>query len=1212
MGQKYYPIGLMPLIHFGSPHLQSAKLKLASAKNTAFSLEEREKRAIELAADMLRAANSNMSFAERKIQKELGRMMRDPKGKAFTMLMTDQCFRSNRSSRVANQLVYLLKEIGIPEYLGWSRRVQLQIFRLVGKAFAFLFVPLARRTLRKATERVILPGEPKALKKHLKMRYKQGVRLNLNHLGEAILGEKEADTRLMAYLSDLQREDIEYVSIKISTIYSQIQLLSWEHSIDMLADRLRQLYRTAMRNPFVNLKGERTPKFVNLDMEEYRDLLLTKELFKKVLNEKEFFSFSAGIVLQAYLPDSHEIQKELTTWALERVSKGGAPIKIRIVKGANLAMEQFDASVHVYEQAPYKTKTEVDANYKKMVTFGALPPHAKAVHLGIASHNLFDIAYAMLLRVENGTEKEISFEMLEGMADHMRRVVHQLTGSILLYCPVARKEDFQSAIAYLIRRLDENTGPENFLRSTFGLTPASPDWHEQASLFSKACSDMGSVSLKPRRTQNRNLPTPPIHPSAPFENEPDTDFSLTKNRLWAQEIVEKWQKFSKMTVPLIIKGGEVHAGLTANGYSPADLETPLYSYSLASSSDVDGAIRFAKEKETQWRASTIQERCSLLSAIAHKMREKRADLIGVMMADGGKTVIEADVEISEAIDFAEYYSRSLRELHTYSDIEWKPRGTILITPPWNFPISIPAGGILAALATGNCVLFKPAPEAVLSGYFLAKLLYEAGVSKDVLQFFQCVDDPVGSQLIADPRINGVILTGATATAELFLKLNPTLNLNAETGGKNAIIITGMSDRDLAIKDLVHSAFGHSGQKCSACSLAILEKEVYEDPLFKKQLKDAVESLSVGISWDTSTKVVPLIRPPGEELLRGLTTLEPGEEWLVEPKQDPRHPNLFTPGVKWGVKPGSFMHTTELFGPVLGVMCAKNLKQALNLANSTRYGLTSGLQSLDPREQKLWLSKIEAGNCYINRTITGAIVQRQPFGGTKASHFGHGAKAGGPNYLYQFMKPSSLAPPQGTYPLPQSLEPLLEVAKQHLSPQEFKTFTASCMSYALFADRFKRDEDKSLIVGQDNFLRFVPQKNVALRIDAKAASIDVFCSFAAILCCQTPVFFSFDPSHPLRSCLKPLYRSSSWHKATTSKFLSHVREGMFRKVRLLNSPDLLLFQAAATNLCYLATTPVLFNGRFELLHYLREVAISTDYHRYGNLNLREGEKRSPIK
>ncbi|MBI3236526.1 MAG: proline dehydrogenase family protein, partial [Chlamydiales bacterium] len=542
---------------FGSPLMQKAHAQLLAAKGKTLSLEQREKAAVELAADMLSEANKTMTFEEKRIQKELSRMMKDPKGKAFTTCMTDQCFRSSSSSRVADQMIYLLNQFGVPSYLGIMKRSQLQIFQVLGRTLSFFLVPAATFMLRKATAKVILPGEPNALSKHMQLRRAQKVRLNINHLGEAILGEEEAKRRLHVYLEDLQKEDFEYISIKISTIYSQIHLLGWEHTLNILSERLRQLYRMAMKHPFTKADGTKTTKFVNLDMEEYRDLQLTKELFKKVLEEPEFHSFSAGIVLQAYIPDAHEIQKELTQWAMERVRKGGAPIKIRIVKGANLAMEQFEASLRDWAQTPYTKKSDVDANYKRMVTYGSLPPHAKSVHLGIGSHNLFDIAYAMLLRSENQVEEEISFEMLEGMADHIRRVVQQLTNDILLYCPVATKEDFQSAIAYLIRRLDENTGPDNFLRHTFGLTVGSNTWEEQVLLFSHACQEMHKASMKPRRVQNRLKSPHQLPIQAPFENEADTDFSLLDNRSWAKKIVDKWREIPIPPIPLMIGGKEI-------------------------------------------------------------------------------------------------------------------------------------------------------------------------------------------------------------------------------------------------------------------------------------------------------------------------------------------------------------------------------------------------------------------------------------------------------------------------------------------------------------------------------------------------------------------------------------------------------------------------------------------------------------------------------
>ena len=263
------------------------------------------------------------------------------------------------------------------------------------------------------------------------------------------------------------------------------------------AERLRQLYRAAIKHRYHRSNGTLVPKFVNLDMEEYRDLQLTVALFRKVLDEPEFHSLEAGIVLQSYLPDSFLLQQELTIWAMQRHLQGGAPIKIRIVKGANFAMEKVESALRLWPQAPYLCKEEVDANFKRMVAYGCQKEHARAVHLGIGSHNLFDIAYALLLRAENRVEREVSFEMLEGMADHLRRVVQQVAGDMLLYCPAAKKNEFQNAVAYLVRRLDENTAPENFLRHAFDLQSGTTEWNQQAKLFSDACFDADKISFSP-------------------------------------------------------------------------------------------------------------------------------------------------------------------------------------------------------------------------------------------------------------------------------------------------------------------------------------------------------------------------------------------------------------------------------------------------------------------------------------------------------------------------------------------------------------------------------------------------------------------------------------------------------------------------------------------------------------------------------------------
>lgn len=1179
---------------------------LERAKQGGLTEERRQAAAVELAGFMLNEAREIQTGREKVVREQLARMLNDPAGKVFLTSMTDQCFRSSSHFRVADQLVYLIKKYGIPKFLSPIKRLGFLGLRWLGRPFAWVLVPLVRRMLQRETSNVILPGEPKQLFKHLQARRNEGVHINLNHLGEAILGEEEAHRRLGVYLKDLENPEIECISIKISTIYSQINLLSREATIQELSVRLKRLYRAAKTNFFILPDGRAVAKFVNLDMEEYRDLHLTVELFKRVLDEDEFLYFSAGIVLQSYLPDSFFIQKELTEWARKRMEKGGAPIKIRIVKGANLAMERVEASLREWPQAPYRTKGDVDANFKRMVKFGCQQENARAVNLGIGSHNLFDIAYTLLLRSENHVEKEVCFEMLEGMADNQRRVVQALSDWMLLYCPAAAQEEFQNAVAYLVRRLDENTAPENFLRYAFDMIPGSKEWKEQAGVFVKACKEMDSVQHLPFRTQNRLQEIYQSNVDGAFENESDTDWSLVQNGLWAKKILEEWSKKEFPVIPLVIGHVTVAKGVAmAEGVDPSFPEKILYRYALGGEKELELALNTAEKGFISWQKRPLKQRLSLLAAAAQGLRKGRGNLIGAMVADTGKTIAEADVEISEAIDFVEYYRRNAEEVHSITDIEWRAKGPVLVAPPWNFPCSIPVGGIAAALTAGNSVIFKPAPEAVLVGWEVAKIFCEAGIEQDVLQFFCCADDPIGSLLVKDQRLKAVILTGGTSTAKHFMQLRPGIDLMAETGGKNAMIITRMSDRDLAIKDLVQSAFGHAGQKCSACSLAILEKEVYDDPHFRMQLRDAVASMRVGSPWDPAVRVNPLIRQPEDALWRGLTSLDEGEEWLLKPVQDQHNPQLWSPGIKFGVKPNSFMHQTELFGPVLGVMCAKNLDEAIAVVNATKYGLTSGIHTLDEREQNRWLEGIVAGNCYINRGITGAIVQRQPFGGCKESGFGPGAKAGGPNYLMQLMVPVQKELPRKREAENDVVKAFCQrIEKQLQESDEKELWRASIGSYAFYWNHyFSKEHDPSKVCGQDNVLRYVPHMQQVLRVQQIDRPVDVWRVMAAALTCGAEIEVSVEPG------LEEQYRGIKQLKVTEEsedQVINRLGKGEIKRLRLLSKGSGNLMRALAQAASNGIVAPVMANGRIELLHLLREVSISKDYHRYGYLGEREPE------
>ena len=1167
-------------------------------------------RAVELAEALLREARAQQTPDEHAQARKLARMMADPHGKELTIALADQAFRSHRPERIADQLAHLLERYGVPQYMDWWERVALLLGGAMAHYLPSLVVPPIVNRLRQETQNVILPGEEEDLRRYLEARRNAGLRLNLNQLGEAILGEAEAARRLNAYLALLARDDVEYISVKVSSVFSQIDLVAFRATVARVAERLRTLYRAAARHHYRHADGRVTPKFINLDMEEYRDLELTTTAFCEVLDEPEFRPLSAGIVLQAYLPDSHRAQRALTEWARARRARGGAPIKLRIVKGANLAMERIEAAVHGWRQAPYETKPEVDANYKRMLEYGCRPEHAEAVHLGIASHNLFDIAYGLALREARRVEPWVEFEMLEGMANHQARAVQARAGGLLLYAPVVRTEDFHSAIAYLVRRLDENTAPENFLRHVFDLEPGSPEWTAERDRFLAAFSRIEGLSDAPQRTQDRNVeadgarsPSLGRAADAPFVNEPDTDWTSAANRAWIENIALDWQARALADVPLQIDGHVAPGARQAERIDPSRPGKTAYRHALGDRQDVDRALAAALRAQPAWAALGADKRGARLEACAVELGRRRGELIGAMMIDGAKTVIEADAEVSEAIDFARYYGRALRDTADETrDCDIDPLGVVVVTPPWNFPLSIPAGGVLAALAAGNAVVLKPAPEAVLVGWRLASCLWDGGIPREALQFLPCPDDDIGRGLVTDARVGAVVLTGSVETARLFLSWRPDLTLFAETSGKNTIVVTALADRDQAIRDLVRSAFGHNGQKCSAASLAVCEAEVYDDADFRRQLHDAAASLAVGSVWERTSRVTPLTQMPGAALRRALTVLDEGEEWLLEPRPTADNPRLWSPGIKLGVRPGSFFHRTECFGPVLGLMRADNLDHAIELANAQPFGLTSGIQTLDDREITRWVEGIEAGNLYVNRPITGAIVRRQPFGGWKASSVGPGAKAGGPNYVLQLARWRQVSMPAADgEPLPEPLAALLARCVTELSDSDARLLTASAASYAhAWREHFGREHDPSAIRGERNAFRYRPCRRVIARGTTGVALCQV-----ALAACVTGA--------RLTVSLAPDSRRWPWLAEHGGLELVVEAEAGFvdrlahpagaERVRAWDRISTAARAAANSTGVAVVDAPVLANGRLELRWYLREQSISHVLHRYGNVSER---------
>ena len=935
--------------------------------------------AIDNAQQLLAEAEPNQKLYDKASRKRFTRLFKDPDAIAVTVTLTDEVMRIKSAKHAAKLLSGAAAKASVSGF-GLINAVGLKGIGLVGNVLPKPVLFAVDTQVKRLSKGIIIPAEKKKLAKQIKRRNKSAIRLNINVLGEAVLGQREADERYERVLEMMHRPEVDYVSVKLSSVVAQIITLDRAGTAARVKEKLIEIYKVS----------QTTGTFVNLDMEEFRDLRLTVDAFKDVLTMPEFSNLYAGIVLQAYLPEAHSVFAELVDWAKARHAKSNGVIKIRLVKGANLAMEKAEAELHGWVPAPYKSKSDVDASYSRMIDAALRKDHADALRIGVASHNLFHISFALEVAKSRGVLDQLDLEMLEGMANPEALAVAKRSLRILLYAPVTRSDDFASAVAYLVRRLDENTAPENYLRSSFEMASNPVKFAEQAARFKNSVLERHQLSTDSLRHHEAKLVI-----SDQFINASNADSTMDETYNSLTKEISSIIKEKSLTIPLVINGVQIDDRESEEGLDPNNNGAVWYTYKVAKQSDVDNAVKTAVKAGNNWEQLGADARADILRKFAKIAFTEQEETIAIMSKDAGKTFAEADPEVSEAIDFALFYAQSAKDLDLAKDST--PTGVTVVVPPWNFPYAIPCGGICAALAAGNSVIFKSAPETVATSWKLVNQLWDAGIPKDVLQFVSTRDDEVGKSLITHDDVRAVILTGAYSTAELFSSWKDELNLLAETSGKNAMVLTACCDIDVAVKDLVQSAFGHAGQKCSAASLGIVEQSVFTNPAFKKQLIDAVESLNVGAGYKYSTTVGPIIRAPEAALLRALTTLDDGEEWWIAPRQLDEAGYMWSPGVKIGVKPGSWSHLNEWFGPVLAIMCAPDLATAINWQNQTPYGLTAGIQSLDAQECEQWINQVQAGNLYVNRGVTGAIVNRQPFGGWKRSSVGATAKAGGLNY-----------------------------------------------------------------------------------------------------------------------------------------------------------------------------------------------------------------------
>jgi RHH-type transcriptional regulator, proline utilization regulon repressor / proline dehydrogenase / delta 1-pyrroline-5-carboxylate dehydrogenase len=1089
----------------------------------------------------------------------LSGLLQDSNGLDFAVGFVDGVIRPE-SLKVAAKNLYRLRKI-TPKFLPWILRAMVSLGANLARPFPWIVIPIARKVLRSFVAHLVIDATPTKLSRSISRLSKQGSTLNVNLLGEAVLGNKEADRRLQKVKDVLSRPDVDYVSVKVSAIVSPHSPWSFNETVSDVIERLTPLYRIASES--------KKQKFINLDMEEYHDLDMTVAVFKGILSKPEFTNLQAGIVLQAYLPDAVRAMIDIQQFAASRVFAGGAPVKVRVVKGANLPMERVDAESHGWPLATVESKAAADANYKRVLNYALTEERVANVRIGVAGHNLFDLAFAWLLASQRNAQIGMDFEMLLGMAEAQANVIRKTVGTLVLYTPVVHPQEFDVAIAYLIRRLEEGASKENFLSNAFRLT--DPDiFQVEEERFRDSLSMLDLEIPIPNRLQDRRNDVA-FAPASGFANAADTDPSLAGNRAWGYEIIGR-------------------AGTSDIGLDLVANQT------ISSEANLQEVMDRVVAGGARWANESLQTRATKLHEIGVAMEANRGALIEVAMAEAGKTIEQADTEISEAVDFAHYYAQRALELDKIDGASPVPFGVTVVTPPWNFPIAIPAGGALAALAAGSAVIFKPAGASARCGAVLADIISKI-IDQDVFVPVQLSESGLGKQLLSHPKVDQVILTGGYETAQLFRGFRPDLRLLAETSGKNAIIVTESADYDLAAKDIAYSAFGHAGQKCSASSLVILVGSVHKSKRFLRQLHDAVSSMHVGHANDPRTQMGPMIAAPAGKLLEGLTQLGRGEKWLLEPSQLDETGKLWSPGIRVNVVPNSTSHLTEYFGPILSIMIAPNLEAAIALQNSVDYGLTTGIHSLDAVEIEKWLAKIQAGNLYVNRGITGAIVQRQPFGGWKRSSVGPSTKAGGPNYILSLTNWKSSRSTASAEIRNKSVNELLAVAQlTDFSDTEMESLVRAAKSdQAALTETFSNATDPSNLDSERNVLRY-RRSDCMLRIQDTAGSQETMRALSVALILGNLDVSAFELDKNVMSLLKKSgLRVAIEDQDTFERRLA----ASPRRVRLVGGEPIVDADSAFSN-CDVAvySHELTESGRIELLPFFKEQSVTVTGHRFG--------------
>ena len=909
---------------------------------------------------------------------------------------------------------YFAKDENVPAVLKWG----IKTTGIGGRLGMKLLGKTVRKNIENMALQFIIGGTVPETVKNLKKLREQGFAFTLDVLGETTVSEKEADEyvecylRLLEGLQEVQQDwpalgggdsGLDWghapqvnVSVKPSALYSQAHPADFEGSVGHILERLKPLCRKV-----VELGGFLC---IDTEMRKYKEIIF--ELYRRLRSDAEFKDYPhLGLAVQVYLKESDKDINALLDWSRQQ----RLPISIRLVKGAYWDYELVLARQNGWPVPTYTIKAQTDAAFERGVD--KILQNHDTCHLACASHNVRSCCYVMeKARELKVPDDRYEFQVLFGMAEPFRKALLKMTNRVRLYCPQGK---LLAGMAYLIRRLLENTSNESFLRQTFTegrqlerLLESPQTNLERLAAEGKDKSPLAEITLASK---------------SGFTNEPFVDYTNVGVRQSFYEAITEVKKQLGKTYSLHIKGKDVSTADIIDSVNPAQPNQVIGRVCQAGREQVQDAITASKEAFQTWRDTPPRQRTQYLFKAAEVARRRKYELCAWQVLEAGKQWNQAYNDVAEAIDFLEYYARemiALAEPRKMGRVPgednryfYQPKGLAAVIAPWNFPLAISCGMCAAAIVTGNCVIYKPSHQTPVVGHTLLQLFIEAGLPVGVFNYVPGRGSVMGDFLVDHPDLALIAFTGSMEVGLRIIERagrtppnqSSVKKVIAEMGGKNAVIIDDDADLDEAVPQIIDSAFGYQGQKCSACSRVIVLDTIYDR--FLKRLLDAARSVKIGPAEDPSNFMGPVIDASARKIIYEYIKLAGREGKIVYTCEVPEVGYYVPITIVEGIMPQHRLAQEEIFGPVLSVMRVQDFKQALDWANSTRFALTGAIFSRSPEHLQLARQEFRVGNLYFNRGSTGAIVERQPFGGFKMS--GVGSKAGGPDYLLQFMDPRTV-------------------------------------------------------------------------------------------------------------------------------------------------------------------------------------------------------------